>query len=204
MASPTSEWNGFKGRRHGLRQATCTDLILGSTADLLGTRRVRRANSHRERARGKSRAAHIFRCRPDGTGLEPVLTGGMDNPVDVAFTPDGERVFRPRSTRFSLVSMAWPHAIYGGVYGKDHGVLSGHAPGELMPTLVAMSRPLPAAWSGTSRTSSARNITITCSLPVQHAQSFARAAAVGKFVRERRQRFCFVRSCRHPTDVHGC
>ena len=40
-----------------------------------------------------TRAAHIFRCRPDGTGIEPVMTGGMDNPVDVAFTPGGERIF---------------------------------------------------------------------------------------------------------------
>ena len=30
-----------------------------------------------------TRAAHIFRRRPDGTGIEPVMTGGMDNPVDV-------------------------------------------------------------------------------------------------------------------------
>src|SRR5262249_18361298 len=40
-----------------------------------------------------TRASHIFRCRPDGTGLEPVMTGGMDNPVEVAFTPGGERIF---------------------------------------------------------------------------------------------------------------
>ena len=40
-----------------------------------------------------TRAAHIFRARPDGSGIEPVMTGGMDNPVDVAFTPGGERIF---------------------------------------------------------------------------------------------------------------
>ena len=40
----------------------------------------------------KSRAGHIFRKRLDGSGLEPVLTGGMDNPVFVAFTPAGERM----------------------------------------------------------------------------------------------------------------
>src|SRR6516162_8068744 len=39
-----------------------------------------------------TRAAHIFRARPDGTGIEPVMTGGMDNPVDVVFTPGGERI----------------------------------------------------------------------------------------------------------------
>ena len=40
-----------------------------------------------------TRASHIFRCRPDGTGIESVMTGGMDNPVDVVFTPGGERIF---------------------------------------------------------------------------------------------------------------
>ncbi|HEV3081701.1 MAG TPA: PVC-type heme-binding CxxCH protein, partial [Gemmataceae bacterium] len=40
-----------------------------------------------------TRAAHIFRCRPDGTGIEPVMTGGMDNPVGLAFTAGGERIF---------------------------------------------------------------------------------------------------------------
>src|SRR5438309_2200287 len=40
-----------------------------------------------------TRAAHIFRARTDGSGIEPVMTGGMDNPVEVAFTPAGERIF---------------------------------------------------------------------------------------------------------------
>ena len=65
----------------------------------------------------KTRAAHIFRCRPDGTGFEPVMTGGMDNPVDVVFTPDGERILS--ATYFvggSGRRDGLAHAIYGGVY----------------------------------------------------------------------------------------
>ena len=69
-----------------------------------------------------TRASHIFRCRPDGTGIEPVMTGGMDNPVDVAFTPGGERIFTTTffvhpggGQRDGLI-----HAIYGGIYGKIH------------------------------------------------------------------------------------
>ena len=72
-----------------------------------------------------TRAAHIFRARPDGTGIEPVMTGGMDNPVDVVFTPGGERIFsttflqRPGGGfRDGLI-----HAIYGGIYGKDQEVI---------------------------------------------------------------------------------
>lgn len=38
-----------------------------------------------------SRAAHLFRARPDGSGWEVVITGGMDNPADVVFSATGER-----------------------------------------------------------------------------------------------------------------
>ena len=68
--------------------------------------------------------AHLPR-RPDGTGIEPVMTGGMDNPVDVVFTPGGERIFTTTffqhpagGQRDGLI-----HAVYGGVYGKDHDVV---------------------------------------------------------------------------------
>ena len=40
-----------------------------------------------------TRAAHIFRAKPDGSEIEPIMTGGMDNPVDVVFTPGGEPIF---------------------------------------------------------------------------------------------------------------
>ena len=85
-----------------------------------------------------TRASHIFRRRPEGGPIEPVMTGGMDNPVEVVFTPGGERIFsttflvRPgNGLRDGLI-----HAIYGGVYGKEHGVLEGHPrTGDLMPVL---------------------------------------------------------------------
>ncbi|HUE73249.1 MAG TPA: PVC-type heme-binding CxxCH protein, partial [Pirellulaceae bacterium] len=86
----------------------------------------------------KTKASHIFRCRPDGSGLEPVMTGGMDNPVDVVFNADGDRFF---TTTFFVhpgggLRDGLIHAVYGGVYGKEHGVLEGHPrTGELMPVL---------------------------------------------------------------------
>src|SRR5262249_15950061 len=52
------------------------------------------------RGRMVTKAAHIFRARPDGTGVEPVMTGGMDNPVDVVFTPGGERIFTTTFLQF--------------------------------------------------------------------------------------------------------
>ncbi|MCI0332490.1 MAG: HEAT repeat domain-containing protein [Planctomycetes bacterium] len=91
-----------------------------------------------------TRAAHIFRCRPDGGGFEPVMIGGMDNPVDVVFTPEGERIFSATYLVGDGRRDGLAHAIYGGVYGKDHGVLVGHPrTGELMPALVLMSPTAP-------------------------------------------------------------
>lgn len=85
-----------------------------------------------------TRASHMFRRRPEGGVVESVMTGGMDNPVEVAFSRGGERFFtttfleHPRDGKRDGII----HAIYGGVYGKDHGVLAGHPrTGELMPVL---------------------------------------------------------------------
>jgi len=70
-------------------------------------------------------AAHIFRARPDGSGLETVMSGGMDNPVEVAFTAEGEPVFT--STFIDFSQPGWrdgvAHAVYGGVYGKHNSVI---------------------------------------------------------------------------------
>src|SRR4051812_21192655 len=97
----------------------------------------------------KTKAAHIFRCRPDGTGFEPVMTGGMDNPVDIAFMADGERILSGTFFQVNPRNDGLIHAIYGGVYGKEHGVLDGHPrTGELMPILDPLSA---AAGSGLER-----------------------------------------------------
>jgi putative membrane-bound dehydrogenase-like protein len=99
-----------------------------------------------------TRAAHIFRARPDGSGIEPVMTGGMDNPVDVVFTPGGERIFTTTflqhpggGRRDGLI-----HAVYGGVYGKDHDVINDHprTGPALMPVLTHLG---PAAPAGLTR-----------------------------------------------------
>jgi putative membrane-bound dehydrogenase-like protein len=118
----------------------CKGAFAPQTYDLHGGRRM------------KTRAAHIFRARPDGSGVEPVMTGGMDNPVDVAFTPGGERIFTTTFLQFpgggkrdGLI-----HAVYGGVYGKDWDVVYEHpwTGPSLMPVLTHLG---PAAPSGLTR-----------------------------------------------------
>jgi putative membrane-bound dehydrogenase-like protein len=36
-----------------------------------------------------TKASHVFRARPDGSGIEAVMVGGMDNPVGLAFSSSG-------------------------------------------------------------------------------------------------------------------
>ena len=102
-----------------------------------------------------TRAAHIFRRRPGTPWVESVMTGGMDNPVDVEFLPTGERFFtttflqRPAGGKRDGIL----HAVYGGVYGKKHGVIDGHPrTGELLPPLAHLG---PAAPCGLTRYRSA-------------------------------------------------
>ncbi|MEZ6060897.1 MAG: HEAT repeat domain-containing protein [Planctomycetaceae bacterium] len=94
-----------------------------------------------------SSAAHMFRRRLEGGPVEPVMTGGMDNPVEAAFLPSGERFFtstflqHPRDGARDGVA----HAVYGGVYGKDHDVINGHLrTGDLMPITVQFAAAAPA------------------------------------------------------------
>ncbi|MFT7304397.1 MAG: putative membrane-bound dehydrogenase-like protein, partial [Akkermansiaceae bacterium] len=94
-------------------------------------------------------AAHLFRSKPDGRDLDVVITGGMDNPVGLAFSESGERFVS--GTFFDLSKPGRRdgilHAVYGGMWGKKHDrVLSSHPrTGDLLPILTQMG---PAAPSG--------------------------------------------------------
>jgi len=97
----------------------------------------------------KSSAAHVYRARPDGSGLEVVMTGGMNNPVGLAFSRTGERFLS--GTFFDLSGPGKRdgilHAVHGGIYGKKNDrVLAPHpSSGGLLPILAQMG---PAAPSG--------------------------------------------------------
>ena len=96
----------------------------------------------------KTTAAHIFRRRIEGGPIEPVMTGGMDNPVEVAITPEGERFFTSTFLQHPGGGLrdGIAHAVYGGVFGKPHKVIDDHIrTGPLMPIMVQLG---PAAPSG--------------------------------------------------------
>jgi len=103
-----------------------------------------------------TKASHIFRCRPDGSKIESVMTGGMDNPVDVAFLPTGERFLT--TTFFQMPAGGFRdgliHAVYGGLFGKVHSVLDGH-PRTFPDVLPVFDHLGPAAPCGLHRLESA-------------------------------------------------
>lgn len=67
----------------------------------------------------KGKAARIFSCRPDGSDVQIFCGGGMDNPVEVDFSPEGEMfgtvnilLSRPRVDCLM-------HWMDGGVYPRE-------------------------------------------------------------------------------------
>ena len=97
-----------------------------------------------------TRAAHIFRRRPGDPWIEPVLTGGMDNPVDVVFTPRGERLLASTFVQHPKLGRrdGIIHAVHGSVFGKTHDVLSSHArTGDLLPAMLHLGPAAPCAQS---------------------------------------------------------
>ena len=95
----------------------------------------------------------------------------MDNPVDVAFTPAGERILTATFLEHPQLGRrdALIHAIYGGVYGKPHAVIDGHKrTGELMPELTQLRsrgavRPDPLRAHACSATATATTSSRRCS-----------------------------------------
>ena len=83
--------------------------------------------------------------------FEPVLTGGMDNPVGVAFTSTGERFLV--GTFFQIPAAGRRdgiiHSVYGGVYGKENAASDGHPrTGDLMPIMTHAGASAPSATTG--------------------------------------------------------
>jgi putative heme-binding domain-containing protein len=83
------------------------------------------------------KAACIFRARPDGTNIEVVCGGGMDNPVEIDFTEEGEGLAtvallhaQPRRVDGII------HCIEGGVFPYHDVVREFKKTGDLLPAVA--------------------------------------------------------------------
>ncbi len=98
----------------------------------------------------KGKAARIFSCRSDGSDLQVHCGGGMDNPVEIDFTDEGEMLgtvnllYRQRGD--CLV-----HWMHGGVYPRydqEAVVAEFRRTGDLLPEVFDLGH---VAVSGTTR-----------------------------------------------------
>jgi putative membrane-bound dehydrogenase-like protein len=96
----------------------------------------------------KGSSARIWRCRPDGTGLESMSGGGYDNAIELVFMPSGETLgtmtyFIDPQGGFRDALMHW---VEGGVYPKPQNVIEEdqlRLTGDLMPVMTKMARVSP-------------------------------------------------------------
>ena len=95
-----------------------------------------------------SKAAHIYRRHPMGGPIERLMTGGMDNPSDLTFSPEGELFFcstflhNPGNGLRDGIA----HSPRGGLFGKRHQVIDGHrSTGDLLQPIANLGPAAPAS-----------------------------------------------------------
>jgi putative membrane-bound dehydrogenase-like protein len=83
----------------------------------------------------------IMRCRPDGEEIE-VFSAAMGNPVEVAFSPEGEPLacgtFLSPEAQGAGFRDALIHCIHGGIYSVRDQFLNEGNTGELLPPLAQL------------------------------------------------------------------
>jgi putative heme-binding domain-containing protein len=84
----------------------------------------------------------IMRCRPDGEEIE-VFSAAMGNPVEVAFSPEGEPLacgtFLSPESQGAGFRDALIHCVHGGIYSvRDREFLTDGNTGELLPPLAQL------------------------------------------------------------------
>ncbi len=155
-------------------------------------------------------ADHVFRRRPDGSGFESVVAGGMDNPVEVAFTRAGEPLFT--TTQYQELGQPRTdgvfHAVYGGVYPKVLPSLLEHAWSgpTLMPVLAHWGAASPAGLaryeSGSFGPEYRQQETVFAALFSFHKVARIRLSSAGSTYQSTNDDFLVCDSLDfHPTDV---
>jgi putative membrane-bound dehydrogenase-like protein len=93
----------------------------------------------------KGLAARLFSCKPDGSDVEAFAGGGMDNPVEVTFTDEGEplgtvAIFDNKPDRVDAII----HWVHGGAYPYHPKVLDEFKKtGDLLPAVSRFGRVAP-------------------------------------------------------------
>jgi len=95
-----------------------------------------------------TKASMLLRRKPEGGPVDVLMCGGMDNPVGLAFLPGGDRIVSATflhhpggGLRDGLI-----HALYGGVYGKDHDAINGlPRTGDLLPVMTDLGPAAPSS-----------------------------------------------------------
>ena len=104
--------------------------------------------TNKEGKKFKGNGARIWRCKPDGSQLEPIIGGGYDNAIELVFMPAGETI--GTMTYFTDPQGgerdALMHWVEGGVYPKPHVVIDEDKlklTGDLMPVMKKIARIAP-------------------------------------------------------------
>jgi putative heme-binding domain-containing protein len=97
-------------------------------------------------------ASRVWRCRTDGTDVERLCGGGFDNPVQLAFTPEGDVL----GTMDQGTGDALLHYVEGAVYPMEHPCLKEFImTGPLLGSMRNYPAALPAGLCGLTRYRSA-------------------------------------------------
>ena len=98
-------------------------------------------------------ASRIWRCRPDGSGIERICGGGFDNPVELAFSEEADLI----GTMDQGPGDALLHYVEGGVYPMDHPCVKEFPmTGPMLGAVSQFSASLPVALCGLTRYRSAQ------------------------------------------------
>jgi len=154
----------------------------------------------------KGLAARVFSCRPDGSDIEVFCGGGMDNPVEVAFTEAGDMIgtmtfYNPDEQRHDALM----HFVYGGVYPRKHACTAEFKrTGELMPALSLFDTVAPSGltrYRGTELGDDYRDNIFSVQFNTHKVMRHELARAGGTFTSKDSAFLSSTNIDFHPTDV---
>lgn len=155
-----------------------------------------------------TRASHVFRARRDGSALESVMAGGMDNPVGIAFTDTGDLLLTCTFVHHPAGGLrdGVLHAIPGALFGKDHPPIlePGHlwtAP-TLMPVMIDLGPAAPCGLSvARSEAMGLRNRALSCQFNLRRVQAHDMRASGSALAADTTDLIVSDFQDFHPTDA---